>query len=97
MTAVSPFFPTFILVYSPTKSQKSSVFPYSFVIRLVAVVASSQISNSRDGEATTFGGIRVFLATVVAKALEQAADYILVIADEVGILTDVVSISNSEE
>lgn len=66
--------------------------PHSFVVRLVAIVASGQVSDSGDAEVTTFGGIRVFLATVVTKTLKQAADHILVVADKVGVLADVVAI-----
>lgn len=74
-----------------------SVRPYSLVIRLVAVVASGQVSYSRDGETPTFGWVRVLLATVVAKALEQTADHILVMADEVRVLTNVVAVPENEE
>lgn len=65
---------------------------YSLVIGLVAVVACGQVSHSRDGEAATFSGIRALLAAVVSQALEQAADHILVMADEIGVLADVVAI-----
>lgn len=70
---------------------------YSLVIRLVAVVAGGQVSYSRDGEATAFSGIWVLLATVITQALKQAADHVLVMADEIGVLTDVVAIPDNEE
>lgn len=73
------------------------VCTYSLVIGLVAVVAGGQISYSRDGEATTFSRIRVLLAAVVAQALKQAADHILVVTDEIGVLADVVAVPDSEE
>lgn len=73
------------------------VYTYSLVARLVAVVASGQVPYSRNSEAATFSGIRVFLATVGAQALKQAADHILVMADEIGVLTDVVAVPDNEE
>lgn len=79
------------------RSGRCVCFTYGFVVGLVAVVASGQISDSRDGETTAFLGIRVLLASVVAQALKQAANYFLIMADEVGVLTDVVAISYNEE
>lgn len=76
---------------------ENHVSTYSLVIGLVAVVAGGQVSHSRDGEATTFGGIRVLLAAVVAQALEQTADHVLVVADEVRVLSDVVAIPAERE
>lgn len=74
-----------------------SLCPYSLFIGSVAVVPGGQVSYSRNGEATTLGGIRVLLTTVVAQPLEQAADHILVVADEVGVLADVVAVPDNEK
>lgn len=68
---------------------------YRLVIRLVAVVASGQVSYGWDSEAAALFRIRV-LAIVVAQALKQAADHILVVADEIGVLADVVAVSGGE-
>lgn len=70
---------------------------YSLVIGLVAVKASGQVSYSSDRESTTFRWIRVLLATVGAQALKQAADHSLVMADKIGVLTNVVAIPANEE
>lgn len=66
---------------------------YRLVVGLVAVVAGGQVSDGRDGEAAALFGIRVLLAFVVAQALKQAADDVLVVADEIGVLADVVAVS----
>lgn len=65
---------------------------YGLVVGLVAVVAGGQVSHRRDGEAAALTGVRVLLAAVVAQALEQAADHVLVVADEVGVLAEVVAV-----
>lgn len=41
-------------------------------------------------------GIRALLAVVVAQALKQAVDDVLVVADEIGVLADVVAVSGGE-
>lgn len=69
---------------------------YCLVIGLVAVIAGGQVSNGWDGEAAALFGIRALLAVVVAQALKQAADDVLVVADEIGVLTDVVAVSDGE-
>lgn len=69
---------------------------YGLVIGLVAVIASGQVPYGRDGEAAALFGIRVLLAVVVAQPLKQAADDLLVVADEIGVLADVVAISGGE-
>lgn len=69
---------------------------YCLVVRLVAVMASGQVSYSCDREATTLFGIQALLAIIVTQALEQAVDYFLVMADEIGVLTDVVAIPGDE-
>lgn len=59
-------------------------------------MAGGQVSYSCDREATTLFGIRALLAIIVTQAFEQAADYFLVMADEIGVLTDVVAIPGGE-
>lgn len=69
---------------------------YRFVIGLVAVVASGQVSYGGDTETAAHLGIRPLLAVVVAQALKQAADDRLVVADEIGVLADVVAVPGDE-
>lgn len=74
-----------------------SLCPYSFIIGLVAIVSGGQVSHSVDGKTTTFGGIRVFCATIVAQTLKQTADHFLVMADKVRVLADVVAIPDDKK
>lgn len=70
---------------------------HGLVAGLVAVIAGGQVSHSGDGEAAALGGVRVPPAAVVAQALEQAADHLLVVADEVGVFADVVAVPDKKE
>lgn len=65
---------------------------YRLVVRLVVVVARRQVPHGRDREAAARRGVRARRVAVVTEALEQAADDFLVVADEIGILTDVVTV-----
>lgn len=69
-----------------------SVCPHSFVVRLVAIVAGGQVSDSRDAEAATFCGVRVRFAAEVAQTFKQTVDDFLIVADKVGVFADVVAI-----
>lgn len=68
------------------------VLTYSFVAGLIVVVTSRQVPHGRDREASTFCRIRVLLVAIVTEASKQAVDDFLIVADEIGILTDVVTI-----
>lgn len=68
------------------------VLTYSFVAGLIVVVTGRQVPHSRDREASTFCRIRVLLVAIVTEASKQAVDDFLIMADEIGILTDVVTI-----
>lgn len=59
-------------------------------------MAGGQVTYSCDREATTLFGIRALLVIIVTQALKQAAYYFLVMADEIGVLTDVVAIPGDE-
>lgn len=73
------------------------VFTYSFVAGLIVVVTSRQVPHGRDQEASTFSRIRVLLVAIVTEAPKQAADDFLIVADEIGILTDVVTVPDGQE
>lgn len=70
--------------------------PYRLLVGLVAVVAGGQVAHRADGEPAALSGIGVLLVAVVTQALEEAADDVLVVADVVGVLGDVVAIPGGQ-
>lgn len=64
---------------------------HGFEIGLVAVVARSEVADGADGEALALFRVCV-LATVVPQTLKQLPDGVLVVADEVRVLGDVVAV-----
>lgn len=65
---------------------------HSLVVGLVVIISSRQVPDGRDGEASTFCRVRILLVAIVTQALKQAADDFLIVADEIGILADVVAV-----
>ena len=70
----------------------SASLPHRLVAGLTAVVAGGQVAHRGDREAAALAGVRVLPVAVVPQALEKAADDLLVVADVVGVLGDVVAV-----
>lgn len=64
---------------------------HSFEIRLVAVVACSEVTDGGNGEALALFRVSV-LTIVVPQTLKQLSDGVLVVADKVGVLGNVIAI-----
>lgn len=64
---------------------------HGFEVGLVAVVACREVTDGGDGEALALFRIRV-LAIVVPQTLKQLPDGVLVVADEIRVLGEVVAV-----
>lgn len=64
---------------------------HSFIVGLVAIKACGQVSHCCDRYASTFLRIRVG-STEVSQPLKKLTNSVLIMADEVGVFGDVITI-----